>query len=355
MAWIIGISAVLLVAFLFKFFEERNKPRYERQPVEPSQPKPEPTYPKQPPVSAAAKAQRKAEQALLERAKKALNKFLETPVESHRLAEFEAISKEFMAYFFEGDVLDVEAFEALYDRFALIELELSQAQGFSAKDDEDEDNDNDPCETPGPAATDLVSTGQRSQESSSNEDPIALFENPLSHIDFDRFDEQFTEEQTKTYDNGDRYVGNWENGNRHGLGKYYFASSKAIHLGYWEKGVRQGFGIHRWISGNTYYGPWVNNKMEGWGYYAFVVGDRYVGQFKQDNRHGKGTYYYKNGDRYEGDWLDGQRTGQGRYYYHSNGRIHEGGFYESKLHGSGRIIYPDGRIEEGIWDMGTRK
>jgi hypothetical protein len=54
-----------------------------------------------------------------------------------------------------------------------------------------------------------------------------------------------------TYDNGDRYEGEWKNGERHGKGTMDYAD------------------------GNKYTGTWVNGEKLGQGVFIWDNGDRY--------------------------------------------------------------------------------
>jgi hypothetical protein len=81
-------------------------------------------------------------------------------------------------------------------------------------------------------------------------------------------------EEVKTYDNGDRYEGEWKDGKRHGQGTLYYKS------------------------GSRYEGEWKDGKRHGQGTFFWNDGDRYEGEWKDDWKHGKGTMYLKDGRRY---------------------------------------------------------
>ena len=78
-------------------------------------------------------------------------------------------------------------------------------------------------------------------------------------------------EGTATYANGDKYVGEWKDGNKHGQGTYTYAD------------------------GDKYVGEHKNGKRHGQGTLTFGskskwAGDKYVGEYKDGKRHGQGTY-----------------------------------------------------------------
>ena len=69
--------------------------------------------------------------------------------------------------------------------------------------------------------------------------------------------------RTRIYPNGDKYVGEFKDYQRHGKGTLTWGR-----------------------------GPWEGNK--------------YVGEFKHDEFNGQGTYTWANGDKYVGEFKDGE-------------------------------------------------
>lgn len=70
-----------------------------------------------------------------------------------------------------------------------------------------------------------------------------------------------------TYDNGDRYEGEFEDGKKHGQGKYDW-KEKNDQLDYYD-------------------GTWKNDSAEGFGS-SMIRGQFYTGEFKNGKRHGEG-------------------------------------------------------------------
>jgi hypothetical protein len=98
------------------------------------------------------------------------------------------------------------------------------------------------------------------------------------------------ENQVKFYDNG-RYEGDLtSDGCINGKGTFFFND------------------------GQKYVGEWLNYKKTGLGIWYHVNGDRYEGEFLNDLMHGKGVYYFKSGNKYDGDWVEGKRTGKGNRF-----------------------------------------
>ncbi len=130
--------------------------------------------------------------------------------------------------------------------------------------------------------------------------------------------------------NGDKYVGEYKNNKRHGLGSYY----------YYADGVNKG---------DVYTGEYKDNKKHGQGTYTFSTGDKYEGEYKNGKRHGQGTYTYPNGDKYVGEYKDDKRNGQGTYHY-NNGIKDVGEFKNSLLNGFAIRYDKYGNIlKSGIW------
>ena len=81
---------------------------------------------------------------------------------------------------------------------------------------------------------------------------------------------------TYTFDDGDKYVGEYKDDKHHGQGTYTYAN------------------------GDKYVGEWKDNKHHGQGTYTFANGDKYVGEHKDDKQHGQGTYTYADGTKERG-------------------------------------------------------
>ena len=118
-------------------------------------------------------------------------------------------------------------------------------------------------------------------------------------------------------------------------------------------------GTYTYANGDKYVGEWKDGNKHGQGTYTYADGDKYVGEFKDGKRHGQGTLYYLannqfKGDIYIGEFKDGKWHGQGTYTYGSKskwaGDKYVGEFKDGKKHGQGTVTYADGRVKEGIWE-----
>ena len=63
-----------------------------------------------------------------------------------------------------------------------------------------------------------------------------------------------------------------------------------------------GQGTRTWANGNKYVGRFINGKKHGQGTYTYANGDKYVGEFKDGKQHGQGTYTWADGRVEKGIW-----------------------------------------------------
>jgi len=120
---------------------------------------------------------------------------------------------------------------------------------------------------------------------------------------------------------GDKYEGDWVNGNRQGKGVLSYANGSKYD-GDWVNGEFHGKGVLSYADGAKYDGDWVNGEFHGKGVLFYAIGDKYEGDWVNGNRHGKGVLSYADGGKYDGDWLNDKEHGKGVYYL-ANGRKYE--------------------------------
>ena len=84
------------------------------------------------------------------------------------------------------------------------------------------------------------------------------------------------------YDNGHKYVGQFKNGKRHGLGTFTWAGNK--YAGQFEDDDFNGSGTLTYANGSMYFGQFLANKSEGQGVYSSSSssGRIFVGEFIND-------------------------------------------------------------------------
>ena len=98
------------------------------------------------------------------------------------------------------------------------------------------------------------------------------------------------DENTITYENGDKYVGEIKTLMRHGKGVMTFAD------------------------GNVYDGDFFNDQMTGTGVFTYKNGDKYEGEFLNGERHGNGTYTWTDEtgvSSYTGGFKNNMKDGEG--------------------------------------------
>ena len=109
------------------------------------------------------------------------------------------------------------------------------------------------------------------------------------------------------------------------------------------------FGTYIWPDGEKYVGDWKDGQQSGQGSYIRANGNRYAGEFLKGKRNGQGTHTWADGDEYAGAWKDGEANGQGTYTW-SSGSKHVGEWNGGYKNGLGIEYLADGRISRsGIW------
>ena len=116
---------------------------------------------------------------------------------------------------------------------------------------------------------------------------------------------------------GQKYVGEFKNGERSGQGTYIWPNGDK-YVGNFKAGLRDGPGVLTLSDGSKYSGSFINNKRTGKGVYIWPSGDKYSGIFKDDKLEGVGTYVFgagpNSGKKYVGEFKNGLRNGQGTLY-----------------------------------------
>jgi hypothetical protein len=94
---------------------------------------------------------------------------------------------------------------------------------------------------------------------------------------------------TYTWPNGDKYVGEYRDGDLNGQGTFTTPTG-AKYVGEFKDGKRNGQGTGTWPSGEKYVGEFRDNKYNGQGTLTLPNGAKYVGEFKDGKFSGQGTY-----------------------------------------------------------------
>uniref|UniRef100_A0A4X2LL12 Radial spoke head 10 homolog B n=1 Tax=Vombatus ursinus TaxID=29139 RepID=A0A4X2LL12_VOMUR len=118
----------------------------------------------------------------------------------------------------------------------------------------------------------------------------------------------------RCYISGNIYEGQWEDNMRHGEGRMRWLTTNEEYTGQWVKGIQNGFGTHTWflkrIPGsqyplrNEYVGDFVNGDRHGHGKFFYASGAMYDGEWVSNKKHGFGRLTFKNGRIYEGQFAN---------------------------------------------------
>lgn len=114
------------------------------------------------------------------------------------------------------------------------------------------------------------------------------------------------------YKNGDYYIGECKKGTDipYGRGMTYTLSKKPAYTteGWSRKnGKVEGYCRRIFDNGDLYVGNFDDHKFNGEGTFTWENGDKYEGHWEDDKQDGKGIFYFANGDRFEGKWIFGKR------------------------------------------------
>jgi hypothetical protein len=167
-------------------------------------------------------------------------------------------------------------------------------------------------------------------------------------------------QETYIYPNGDKYVGEFKNGKKHGQGTYYFLGKSQWkgdkYVGEYKDDKKHGQGKYTFADGSEYVGELSNDNVNGIGARTFENGDKYVGEFKDGKMHGQGTYYFLGksqwkGDKYVGEYRNDKKHGQGKYTF-ADGSEYVGELSNDNMNGNGTLIWPNGDRYIGAWKDG---
>jgi hypothetical protein len=129
---------------------------------------------------------------------------------------------------------------------------------------------------------------------------------------------------------GSIYEGTFVNGQKRGYGIVTKKGQK-VKEGFWESNVykgatfskagcasgdcNNGYGTLYLKTGDRYKGQFKNGQFYGYGTLDFVKGAKYIGEFKNGKFDGEGTLKIKDKGQYIGDFAFGEFNGLGTYYY----------------------------------------
>lgn len=167
---------------------------------------------------------------------------------------------------------------------------------------------------------------------------------------------------TYVYPSGAKYVGEFKDGEIHGVGVCYYTNGSK-YSGQWTHRYPEGKGTKTYPDGTKRSGFWLKGQMvdedgnileDTWaakGEEEDDGTDIQSGCISGDCENGEGVFAYADGSRYEGAFSNGQLQGQGTFYY-TNGDKYTGAFKNNYSHGKGIFFYADGTKTVGEWVEG---
>jgi hypothetical protein len=122
----------------------------------------------------------------------------------------------------------------------------------------------------------------------------------------------------KTWVNGDRYTGEFKNGQPHGQGVFYYHN------------------------GNIWRGDFKEGKINGNGEFTYANKFLYIGGMTDKGANGYGELFNSNGlYSYKGTWLNGEANGEGVFYSENGSIDYQGKFVEGyKENNQPVVTYP---------------
>ncbi|MGN7611578.1 MJ0042-type zinc finger domain-containing protein [Magnetococcales bacterium HHB-1] len=165
-------------------------------------------------------------------------------------------------------------------------------------------------------------------------------------------------------ENGERYVGGWKNGLRHGKGTIHYPNGNK-YVGQWKNGQKYGRGSRHLsfqdiiekqrqeaLKKDTQNAALSERELK------LKEQERILSQKRRlaekgcvlgECRTGKGIYFYNTGDEYKGVFFEGKRHGFGEYRF-ANGDTYTGEWQYDQKHGRGTLKLRTGKEIRGIWN-----
>ncbi|WBR14610.1 Morn repeat protein [Pandoravirus kuranda] len=199
---------------------------------------------------------------------------------------------------------------------------------------------------------------------------------PLPHTDGPRCPERVDpREDALVWGHNDIYMGEWEDGHRHGFGVMIYNGGEARYEGGWRRGLCDGFGILVYREGDRYKGEWKAGCWHGRGIFSSRDGWTVSGGWQDGRCHGETTitssggtwtgttmwgdfrgivtWEYGAGGRAWGHWNGWCFGGGTLFHTHTDGSSYRGGCDQGRAHGFGVLRLTDGRRYEAVWDEGS--
>eukprot|EP00300_Choanocystis_sp_HF-7_P009323 c16373_g1_i1.p1 GENE.c16373_g1_i1~~c16373_g1_i1.p1 ORF type:complete len:471 (+),score=102.24 c16373_g1_i1:147-1415(+) len=96
-----------------------------------------------------------------------------------------------------------------------------------------------------------------------------------------------------------------------------------------DDGLPQGIGMRTYENGDRYNGEWADGSQNGFGTYLYEDGSRYEGEWKDGKRHGKGRFIFWSGNVEECNYIDDLQDGPA-VFRRVEGGLSRGNYKEGK-------------------------
>lgn len=169
---------------------------------------------------------------------------------------------------------------------------------------------------------------------------------------------------TYVYPSGAKYVGEFQNGEIHGVGVCYYTDGSKF-SGQWAHRFPEGKGTKTFADGSKRTGDWIKGQpVDDEGNFIeeemVAKGENnedsniQTGCISGDCEDGNGVFAYADGSKFDGDFKNGELNGQGTWYF-PNGDKYVGTFKDNYSHGQGVLFNADGTKMTGQWIEGEYK
>jgi len=122
-------------------------------------------------------------------------------------------------------------------------------------------------------------------------------------------------EGVAVYPSGSVYTGAWRDDKKNGHGKMEWKARREVYTGEWKDDKPHGRGLHVWnetraVAGaaqkqmcNRYEGEFSDGLRHGLGKFYYSNGSMYDGEWEKNLKHGRGVFTFEDGEIYEGDFV----------------------------------------------------
>ena len=159
------------------------------------------------------------------------------------------------------------------------------------------------------------------------------------------------------YTDGAKYVGHFDDGDRHGEGTYYGADGIVYKGTWWHDIFYSGQETHKNANGTNLTWKYEDGRVvSGEGTDVCVDGTKYVGVWSYIGDRSGGDITWPDGRTYKGQWrvIHGKPDvpeGDGEMTW-PDGKKYTGDFRDGLPHGLGKMVLSNGEIQNGLWKKG---